>query len=170
MALKREQKQKILKEIKEKIDKQKSMVFVGIKGLKAKEVFDLREKLKKANCLLSVAKKTLLNIAFKDKKIKVNKEKLEGQTALIFGFEDGLSLTKIIHQFSLSNENLKILGGFFENKFIEKEEVIVLAKLPTKEELYSKVVGTINAPLINFISVLRANIRGLVYLLSLIKQ
>ncbi len=158
MALKREQKQKILKEIKEKIDKQKSMVFVGIKGLKAKEVFDLREKLKKANCLLSVAKKTLLNIAFKDKKIKVNKEKLEGQTALIFGFEDGLSLTKIIHQFSLSNENLKILGGFFENKFIEKEE------------LYSKVVGTINAPLINFISVLRANIRGLVYLLSLIKQ
>lgn len=170
MAQTKEQKKKIVKSLEEKIDKQKSIVFVGIKNLKAKEVFNLREKLKKTDCLLFVIKKTLLNIASRNKKIKIDKEKLEGQVALVFGFGDEILPAKTIHQFSLINENLKILGGFFENKFIERDEVIALAKLSSKEELYSKVVGTINAPLVNFLNILQANIRGLVYILSSIKQ
>ena len=170
MALKREQKKNILEKIKEKIDKQKTVVFVAIKGLKAKDIFDLREALKKSNNLLMVAKKTLFGIAFKSKKVKINKNKLEGEIGLVFGFEDEISPAKISYQFSQKNENLKILGGIFENKFIEKERVIELAMLPSKEELYAKVVGTINAPLANFVGILQGNIRSLVYILSNIKK
>lgn len=170
MALKREQKKNILKKLKEKIDDQKAMVFIAIKGLKAKDVFDLREALKKSNSLLMVAKKTLLGIAFKNKKLKINKKKLEGEVGLVVGFGDEISPARIAYQFAQKNENLKILGGIFENKFIEKERVIDLAMLPSKEELYAKVVGTINAPLANFVGVLRGNIRSLVYILSNIKK
>lgn len=170
MPKNKEQKKEILKDIKEKIDKQKTMVFVGFSGLKTKDVFALRENLKKENCLLSVVKKTLLALAFKEKKLKINKKKLEGELALAYGFEDEISPARITYRFSLKNENLKILGGFFGNKFIEAQEVISLAKLPSKKELYSKVVGTINAPLSGFARVLGGNIRGLVYILSQIKK
>lgn len=170
MPLKREQKQKIIQDIKEKIDRQKAIVFVGIKGLKTKEIFNLRESLKKADCLLAVVKKTLITIAFKEKKLRLNSKKLEGEVALIFGFGDEISPARISHQFSLSNANLEILGGFFENKFIENNEVITLAKLSSKEEILAKVVSCINAPIVNFLNVLQGNIRNLVYILNAIKQ
>ena len=170
MPRSREQKKKIIEDIKEKLEKQKAIVFVEVKGLKAKEIFDLREKLKKADSLLTIAKKTLLDIAFKEKKLKTSGKKLEGQVALLFGFSDEIKPARIAHQFSLSNGNLKILGGIFENKFIDSDQIIALAQLSSKEELYTKVVGTLNAPVVNFVSVLKENIRGLVHLLSSIKQ
>ena len=170
MALKKEQKKEIVKGIKENIDKQKSVVFVGIKNIKAKEIFDLRNLLKKADCLLTVAKKTLLNIAFKNKKMKVNQTKLEGETAVIWGFKDEISPARIANQFSLKNENLKIFGGLFENKFIEKDRVLDLANLPSKQELYAKVAGSIAAPISGFVNVLQGNIKGLVIALNAISK
>ena len=162
----KEQKKETLKDIKDKIDRQKSMVFAGIKGLKAKDLFDLRETLKKADCLLNVAKKTLISLALKEKKVKVNIKKLEGETALVFGFKDEIAAAKISRQFSLKNENLKILGGIFDNRFIDEKEVISLASLSSKEELYSKVVRTIQAPIANLVGVFSGNLRSLVFVLN----
>ena len=71
--------------------------------------------------------------------------------------------------FSEKNENLKILGGFLENEFRSREEVVVLAKIPSKQELLAKVIGSIKAPISGFANVLQGNIKGLVYLLSNIK-
>lgn len=164
------QKKEIIRDIEEKIDKQKSIVFTAINGLKAKDLFDLRETLKKAECLLLVAKKTLFNIAFKDKKIDADIKKLEGEAALVFSFADEMSPAKILHQFSKKNENLRILGGLFEKKEITRDEVIALALLPSRQELYSKVVGSIQAPISGFVNVLQGNIRGLLQVLSTIKK
>ena len=169
MARSREQKKKIIEDIKEKLDKQKAIVFVEVKGLKAKEIFDLREKLKKADSLLTIAKKTLLDIAFKERKLKVKGKKLEGQVALVFGFSDEIKPARITHQFSLSNGNLKILGGIFEDKFIDSDQIIALAQLSSKEELYTRVVRTIVSPISGFVNVLQANIKGLIYTLKQIK-
>jgi len=169
MALTREKKQEVIQKIKDKIEKQKAIVFVAIAGIGAKDLFDFREKLKKEECNLTVAKKTLVNIAFKEKKIDFNKEKLEGQPALIFGFGDALSPAKIAYRFSQTNENLKILGGFFENKFIEKEEVVKLAKMPSRAELLSRLVSNLSAPISNFANVLQGNIKGLLVVLSKLK-
>jgi len=66
----------------------------------------------------------------------------------------------------LADPNLKILGGFLENKFVEAEKIIELAKLPTREELLARLVGSISAPISNFINVLEANIKGLIYVLT----
>ena len=166
MALTKEQKQKIVEELKENIDKQKSMVFVAIEGLKAADLFDLRKRLKAADCLLIVAKKTLLDIAFKERKVGIDMEKLAGQVALVFGFKDQISPAKIPYNFSLGNKNLKILGGFYENKLRDAEEIITLARIPSREELLARVVGSISAPISGFVNVLQANIKGLIYILK----
>ena len=169
MPLNKEQKKNIVKELKDNIAKQKAVVFVSVKGLKASELFDLRKQLKESNCLLSVAKKTLLKIAFKENKIELNEKELEGQIALIFGFEDEIAPAKTAYNFSLKNENLKILGGFLENQLRNMEEIIILAKIPSKQELLAKFIGSIKAPMSGFVNVLQGNIKGLVYVLSQIK-
>lgn len=170
MPLTREQKQKIIEDLKEKIKKQKIMIFINFEGLKTKDLLNLKKRLKENNCFLTVAKKTLLKLVFKEQKIKINKEKLEGQVASIFGFKDKILPAKIVYQFCQENENLKILGGFFEGKFNEAEEIIFLAKLPTKEELLIKLIRSISAPTSNLVNVLGGNIKGLIFALSAIKQ
>ena len=83
--------------------------------------------------------------------------------------KDEISPTKTIFQFSRIDPNLKILGGFLENKFVEAEKIIELAKLPTREELLARLVGSISAPISNFVNVLKANIKGLIFVLKQIK-
>ena len=170
MPLTKEQKQNIVKDLKESIDKQKSMVFVSIQGLKAAELLELRNKLKELNCKISVAKKTLMDIAFKESKIEIDTSKLEGQVALVFGFKDEVLPAKTSYEFSKKNENLKILGGFLEDKFREVNEIVTLAKIPSREELLAKVVGSISAPVYGLANVLQGNIRNFVQVLSKIKN
>lgn len=171
MALTKEQKQKILDDLKEKITKQKAMVFVDFTGLKVKDLFDLRRKLKSTDSQLKVAKKTLIKIAFKKRKFEeIDIKKLKGEIALVFGFKDEISPAKIIHQFTQTNPNLKILGGFLENKFHNTEEIITLAQLPTREELLERLTRSVSAPISNFVNVLEGNIKGLIYALSAIKK
>jgi len=161
MALTKEQKQNIVKELKDNIAKQKAMVFVSFEGLKASDLYGLRNELKDSDCLLIVAKKTLLSLAFDKAK------DLPGQVALVFGFKDEVMPAKIAYKFSLKNENLKILGGYFDNEIKTAEETIILAKTPSREELLAKVVGSLSAPMSGFVNVLQGNIKGL---LNVLKQ
>lgn len=169
MAQTKEQKKKSLENIKENIDKQKSMVFIAYEGLKASDMFQLRNTLKQAGCKILVVKKTLLDIVLKEKKIDLNTKNLKGQIGLVFGFEDELSASRLSYKFSKENENLKILGGYFENKIIDSENVISLAQIPSKQELLAKVVYSISSPVWRLANALQGNMKSLVYILSNIK-
>jgi len=172
MPLTRQQKQEIINDLKEKISCQKAMVFVDFTGLKVKNLSDLRKKLRESNSLIKVSKKTLLKIALEDFNSSLVQKigELKGELGIIFGFGDEILPAKTVYNFSLENKNLKVLGGFFEGKFIEKEVVIELAQIPTKEELLVRLVGSVSAPISNFINVLQGNIKGLVCVLSAIKK
>jgi large subunit ribosomal protein L10 len=166
MPQSKEQKKKIVDKLKKNIDEQKSMVFVAIDNLKTKELSSLRKRLKEKECLLTVVKKTLMGLAFKSKKIEIEKDKLKGELALVFGFSDEISPANITYKFGSENKNLKILGGYFENKFREREEIVALAQISSRGELYQKVVGSIFAPVSNFVNVLQGNIKGLINVLA----
>ena len=170
MALNKSQKKKIIDDLKEKIEKQKIIFFVDLKGLKVKDLSNLKKRLKKVDSQIKVSKKTLLRIALKEKRIELDTQKLEGEIASVFGFKDEILPAKTAYQFSLENKNLRILGGYFEGKFREAEEMITFAQLPTKDELLGRLVGSISAPISNFVYVLNANIKGLIYALSAIKK
>lgn len=170
MALTREQKKKIIEGLKEKISRQKIMIFVAITGLGSKDLFDLKSNLRREDCQLSVFKKTLMRLVFKEEGIEIDPKKMEGEIAIVLGFKDEISPAKIVYEFSQKSPNLKILGGFFENKFREAEEIIILAKISSKEELLGKLVGSLNAPMSNLVNILEGNIKGLIYALSAIKK
>lgn len=169
MALTKEQKQKSIIDLKEKIAQQKVMLLVGITGLKVKDIFELRKKLKNDDANLKVVKKTLMERALKESKLDFDKNKFKEEIAFIFGFKDQISSAKTAYQFSKENEKLKILGGFFEGEFKEAEEIIVLAQLPSKQELLAKLVNSFSATMSNFVYALKYNTKGLITVLSKIK-
>lgn len=157
MALTKEQKTKQIKDIREKVSNQKSMVFVDFAKVPSKDMFGLRKTLKDEGCNLKIAKKTLVRIAFGQSNIPFwNKIKsvVPGQLALVFGVEDELSPARISNRFAKDHENFKILGGIFENKFIDREKVLVLANIPPRNELLSRLVGSLSSPISSFARVL----------------
>lgn len=168
MAITKEKKKNIVSKIKEELEKQKIIIFVAINGIKAKDIFDLRKNLKEKDSKLTVIKKTLLKVAAKD--LPVDVKKLEGELGLIFGFGDELSAAKITKKFSSLHDNLKILGGIFNNEFIEKDKVLVFADIPSKEQLIANTLYTIKAPVSGFVNVLNANIKGLINVLKAINK
>lgn len=168
MALTKAQKQNIIDDLKEKIDRQKSIVFVDLKGLKVKDLFVLRTKIKEVEGQLKVAKKTLIKLVLEKAGLKLEKD-LKGEIALVCAFKDSFSPLKKTYQFSQTNENLKILSGFFDGKFVDQEEIMTLARLPSREELLARLVGSISNPISGLVNVLQGNLRGLVYVLSQIK-
>ncbi len=170
MAKTKEQKKKILEELKENLQKQKTLIFVDFTGVKVKDMFQLRQNLKKTEGLFKVVKKTLIGLALKDTGLEADLEKIKGEIALVFGFKDEVSPAKIVYNFSKENPNLKILGGFFENKFRPAEDFIALAQIPSREELLAKLVGSISSPMSNFVRALQYNLKGLLYVLSRIKN
>ena len=157
MALTKVQKTKQIDSIKEKVAKQKSVIFVDFAKVPSKEIFSLRKSLKEAGCNLKIAKKTLVRVAFGQSNISFwNKIKssIPGQLALVFGFEDDIAPARISNQFRKTNENFKILGGIFEKRFIEKEKVLELANLPSRNELLGRLVGSLASSMTSFVRVL----------------
>jgi len=169
MAITKEQKKKIIEELKEKLEKQKAIVFVDFQNLKASNLFELRRKLEEKDCELKVAKKTLMNLAFKEKGFKVDFEKLEGQLALVFSFKEEILPAKMVYEFAKKFEGPKILGGYMKDEFLQANTMIELAKLPSKEELLARLVGSLRAPISNFQMLLKEPSQRLIFALKAIK-
>ena len=168
MGQTKQQKDVIVKELAEKLKGSKAVVFSDYKGLKVKDMTLLRKELRAEGVSLNVVKKTLMDLALKDAGIEVDVKALEGQIAIAVSEKDEVAAAKIIAKLAKANENLKIVGGVLGTKELTVEEVNALAKLPSKEELLSKLVGTLNAPISGFVNVLAGNMRGFVTALQAI--
>lgn len=169
MAKSREQKQQIIEELKDKLNQQKALVFLGFQGVNSSTLFNLRNELKKAGCRLIVVKKTLLKkalTALKQSGLIEKLNQIEQETALVLGFEDELLPAKISQQFAKENENLQILGGALEQETLSQERVMELAQMPGREELLSRLAGSLSSPMSQLVNVLQGNIKGLVYVLA----
>ncbi|MBN1779270.1 MAG: 50S ribosomal protein L10 [Candidatus Buchananbacteria bacterium] len=171
MAKTKQQKQTDLQSYVEKLSRSKGLVFANFDGLKVKEIEELRKKCREAGIDYLVTKKTLMKLALKEAGIDdVDLKSFDKGVASIFGYEDEVASAKIIGEFSATHEALKPVGGVLENKFIDQAGVISLSKLPGKNELLAKVVGSIQAPVSGFVRVLAGNLTGFVRVLDAIKE
>ncbi len=168
----REQKKAILQDLTDKIQKAKAVVFVGFQGLKVKDIEELRKICRENGLEYYAAKKTLLKKALDSLGLSPaeNEDIFSQEVALVYSYEDEVSGAKIADKFSRSHECLVLKGGILENRLVNLPEIKQLASLPTKEELYAKVVGSIKAPLSGLANVLAGNLRGLVQVLNAIKE
>jgi large subunit ribosomal protein L10 len=114
----------------------------------------------------NVTKNTLLKIALKKHGIEVSESILKKPLAVAFAMEDEVAPAREIALFAKKSEAIEILGGILEKKYIDEAMIRKLAALPSREELYGRVVGTIAAPLSGMINVLAGNIRGLINVLN----
>ena len=172
MAKNKAQKKVILEHLEKKIGESKSIVFAQFNGLAVKENEDLRNKLREEGGEYYVPKKTLLDIALKNNDISVVEAKeYDGKVAVIFGYKDEVMSAKVLDKFIGENEGkIDFLGGILEGNYLNAEEVKKLAKIPSKEELYVKMVGSLNSPVSGFVNVLAGNLRGLMNVLKAIEE
>jgi len=171
MAVTKEQKAEILKGLVEKFSKTKTVVFCEYKGLTVSGISELRKRLREKGAECKVAKKTLMRLAAKETNFgELGDDIMEGPVAATFSYEDELSGLQILFKFSKENENLKLLGGIIDGKTVGRDEIIALAKLPSKKELYAKLLGSMNAPVSGFVGVLNNLVSGLVRVLNAYKD
>ncbi|MFA5184725.1 MAG: 50S ribosomal protein L10 [Patescibacteria group bacterium] len=172
MPKNKNQKQEILSHLSEKIKKSKAMVFAGFNALGVKDNESLRAKLRNEKNEYYVAKKTLLGKALKKNGLDINVKDFNGKVAAIFSYEDEVSPAKIVGNFRKDKDKenrIFFLGGILEGKLLSQAQVESLASLPSKTELYAKLVGSLNAPISGFVNVLAGNLRSLVNVLKAIE-
>jgi len=162
----KEEKKKIVKGLEKKVKKQEAMVFVNFKGLKMDDFTELRSELSKGDSELVVSKKSLLKNAFKNSGLNIDTDQLKEEIAVIFGYSDSTTPAKIAYDFSKKNTNLKMAGGFTEGVMRSQEEIVALAKLPSRDELVGTLLRTIQTPISGLANVLQGSIRDFLYVLS----
>ncbi|MEI7498772.1 MAG: 50S ribosomal protein L10 [Candidatus Falkowbacteria bacterium] len=172
MAKSKAKKQVELRSLSEKAKTAKAVVFATFNALGVKQSETVRDALRAENGEMIVAKKTLVSLAFKSQDLgEINLKQVDGQLAVLFGYGDEISPAKLLAKYKKEFDNkLDFAGGILEGKFITSSEVAALAALPSKQELYARLVGTINAPVSGFVNALAGNLRNLVYVLKAVEE
>lgn len=147
-------KEAVVDSIKEKLDASQSVVLIDYRGLTVAEVTDLRNQMRKAGVEYQVLKNTMIKRAADKAGIEGLDPILEGPTAVAFGINDPVAPAKILTKFAKDTKKITIKGGVLAGKAIDVAAVENLAKLPSKEELIAKMLGSLNAPVTGLVMVL----------------
>ena len=136
-------KQEQVTELAEKMKDAKLILLADYRGINVSDVTEIRSKLRKVNAQYSVIKNNITRRALAECNIEGLDEQLEGPVAVIMSNEDYLEPSKIIYEFSKANEYYKIKGGVIDGKVVSAEEIITLAKLPSRETLIAQLAGAL---------------------------
>lgn len=147
MAISKEKKTEIYKKINKVIKDTQSVVFVNFHGLGVGDTTDLRRKLKEDGVNYVVAKKTLIKRALDDLSPEGEMPKLDGELALAYS-EDLTAPARGVYDFQKGHkDNISILGGVFEGKYMDQVAMMEIATIPPTQVLYGQFVNLINSPI-----------------------
>jgi large subunit ribosomal protein L10 len=170
----RVEKSELANELKEKFDKAQVALFADYKGLTANQADDLRKQLRAQKVEVRVLKNNVARLVSKDGHLgdqgKQVMDSVVGPTLVAFAYGDPAAAAKVLHKFSQDNQALKIKDSLFGKTKLEAAGVEELARLPTKEVLLAKMLGSMNAPVSNFVGVLAAVPRSLLNVLVAIEK
>ena len=136
-------KEQSVKELAERIKASKLVLLVEFIGTNVADDTVLRKDLREAGALKTVKKNNIIKRALNANGKAGLDEILVGTSAIITSEEDYLAPLKIVYKFSKTHENYKIKGGMIDGKVVSAEDLLVLAQLPSKEELLSKLAGSL---------------------------
>ena len=139
-------KQEKIEAMKENFAKAKVAVVTEYRGLTVEEITKLRRALQKENSDYMVTKNTLAKVAAKGTQFEVLEEVLKGPVAIAFGFADEVAPAKVLKKFIKESKKGQIVAAALDGKLLDAKETEKLASLPSKDELYAKMLGSINSP------------------------
>jgi len=153
VSLNRQEKAVVIEEVSVEIAKAQSVVIAEYRGLDVASVTVLRKTARESGVYLRVLKNTLVRRAVAGTPFEGLSDQLTGP--LIYGIStDPVSAAKVLAGFAKSNEQLVIKGGALPNNVLSQDGIKALATMPSREELLSKLLGTMQAPVTQFVRTL----------------
>ena len=137
------QKKEEVKKLAEEMKESKLILLTDYRGINVADDTVLRKDLRNANATYTIIKNNITRRALAECGIEGLEEKLEGPTAVVMSKEDYLEPSKVIYKYSKDNDFYKIKGGVIDGKVMTAEEIITLAKLPSRETLLSMLAGAL---------------------------
>jgi large subunit ribosomal protein L10 len=169
MALSRDKKAEVVSEVADLLGRSKMTVLAKYSGTSVKAMQELRRQSRDNGTTVKVVKNRLFRQALSgnDKFKDVDLEGLSGQLIYAFNTDDEVAPAQNLATFAKDQPQIEFVGGInADGQFLSAEDIKVLASLPSKDQLRAQLIGTINAPASGLVSVLAANIRGLLNVLN----
>ncbi len=149
-----ELKQPVVQEISENIKDAQSIVLVDYRGLTVEQDTRLRKELREAGITYKVYKNTMMNFAFKGTDYEALTPYLEGPSAIAISNSDATAPARILCKFAREASKLEVKGGMVEGIAYDAAGIMDIAKIPSREELISKLLGSLQSPITNFARVM----------------
>lgn len=159
----------LVKSLAPELKKASAIVFVNFAGLSVGLQQKLKLELKAIGSDMTVVKNTLIKLAGKEAGLSeelLTDEVLSGQTALIMTEGDAVAPIQVLGKFVKENQVPQFKVGIIEGSFQNKEALLKISTLPTKETLYSQVVGSLMSPMYGLVGTLNGNMQKLLYVLK----
>ena len=149
-------KQEVVQEIREKVERAKSVVLVDARGLTVLQDTLLRKNLREAGVDYKVYKNTMINFAIKDTDSEGLAPYLEGPTTMAFSYDDATKAAGLINKHLKDMPNLEFKAGVVEGAVYDAKGMIAIADIPSREVLLSRLLGSLKSPVSSFARVLNA--------------
>lgn len=150
-----ELKQPIVEEIQSHMEKTQSIIAVDYRGLTVAQDTQLRKQLREAGVVYKVYKNTLLKRAFEGTEYEALSKHLDGPTAVAFGIEDATAPARIIDKALKDMPALEFKAGVVEGTYYDEKGIQAVAKIPSRDVLISKLLGSLQSPITNIARVLK---------------
>lgn len=168
----KEEKEKQVAWFREQFVDVRGLFLTKFDGLTVQEMNQLRRELRKVGASYKVLKNTLVRLAYKDTDVAVLADEVKGPRAAAWTTADDSvpKVAKILVDFAKTHPKLELLRGVLKGKLVDPGDLDALSKLPSREELLSRVLGTMQAPIGAFIGTLAAVPRSLLNVLKAIEE
>jgi len=161
----KERKEELVADLAQDLNKVQALIISDYRGLPTAELAKLRNNLRGKKAGLHVVKNTLMELALKRANMPVPEDLLEGPTVVAFCYEDIAGPAQAMNAF-LKEKELKVKGAIMGGSILRGSEAEALATLPSREQLFGRLLGTINAPGTQVAGVVASGIRQVLYLLK----
>ena len=149
------EKQPIIQEISDLLNGAATAVVVDYRGLTVEQDTALRKQLREAGVVYKVYKNTMINLAVKGTEFEALVPHLEGPTAIAISKEDATAPARILYNFAKTAEALELKAGVVDGTYYDNDGIKVIATIPSRNELLSKLLGSIQSPVTNFARVIK---------------
>ncbi len=150
-----ELKQPIINEIAENVKDAASVVLVDYRGMTVDEDTRLRNVLREAGVTYKVYKNTMMRFAFEGTEFEALKDDLKGPSAIAISKDDATAPARVLANFAKTAPKLELKSGIVEGEYYDQAGIIAVSKIPSREELLSKLLGSIQSPITNFARVMQ---------------
>ena len=142
----REEKHQQAKDLHEELKNSRSVFLTGFEGLTVAQDTDLRTQISKTGARYKVVKNSIIERAAAGTEAEPATKELRGTTSLAYTADDPVSLAKILVDYAKENPALVFKAGMVEGRVVSMAEVEFIAALPSREDLFAKVLYVINSP------------------------